>query len=126
MVFAQLMDFVPYAEFQKCVARYQADRHLRRFSCSDQWVCMAFAQLTHRESLRDLESCLRPVSAKLYHLGLRGEVSGGVFRITQMGESVGLTPSARHLRPHAARDSKAAPEGGLRLRTARADFSLEN
>ena len=68
MVFAQLMDFVPYAEFQKCVARYHAGRHLRRFSCWDQWVCMAFAQLTHRESLRDLESCLRAVSAKLYHL----------------------------------------------------------
>ena len=75
MVFAQLMDFVPYTEFQKCVARYHADRHLRRFSCWDQWVCMAFAQLTHRESLRDLESCLRAVSGKLYHLGLRGEVS---------------------------------------------------
>jgi len=55
MVFAQLMDFVPYAEFQKCVVRYRADRHLRRFSCWDQWVCMAFAQLTHRESLRDLK-----------------------------------------------------------------------
>jgi hypothetical protein len=75
MVFAQLMDFVPYSEFQTCVARYKADRHLRRFSCWDQWLCMAFAQLTHRESLRDLESCLRAVSSKLYHLGFRGEVS---------------------------------------------------
>jgi hypothetical protein len=75
MVFSQLMDFVPHSEFQACVARYQADRHLRRFSCWDQWLCMAFAQLTHRESLRDLESCLRAVSGKLYHLGIRGEVS---------------------------------------------------
>jgi hypothetical protein len=69
------MDFVPYSAFQACVARYQADWHLRRFSCWDQWLCMAFAQLTHRESLRDIESCLRAVSGKLYHLGIRGEVS---------------------------------------------------
>jgi len=75
MVFSQLMDFVPYSEFQACVSRHGADRHLRRFSCWDQWLCMAFAQLTHRESLRDLESCLRAVSGKLYHLGIRGEVS---------------------------------------------------
>ena len=75
MVFSQLMDFVPHGEFQTCVARYKADQHLRRFSCWDQWLCMAFAQLTHRESLRDLESCLRGVSAKLYHLGIRGDVS---------------------------------------------------
>jgi hypothetical protein len=75
MVFSQLMDFVPHSEFQICVARYRADLHLRRFSCWDQWLCMAFAQLTHRESLRDVESCLRAVSGKLYHLGLRGEVS---------------------------------------------------
>ena len=75
MVFSQLMDFVPHGEFQTCVARYQADRYLRRFSCWDQWLCMAFAQLTHRESLRDLESCLRAVSDKLYHLGIRGDVS---------------------------------------------------
>jgi hypothetical protein len=75
MVFSQLMDFVPQGEFQACVARHKADWHLRRFSCWDQWLCMAFAQLTHRESLRDIESCLRAVSGKLYHLGIRGEVS---------------------------------------------------
>ena len=69
------MDFVPHREFQRCVARYQADRHLRRFSCWDQWLCMAFAQLTQRESLRDLESCLRAVSSKLYHLGIRSQVA---------------------------------------------------
>ncbi len=75
MVFSQLMEFVPHGEFQTCVARYKADLHVRRFSCWDQWLCMAFAQLTHRESLRDVESCLRAVSCKLYHLGIRGEVS---------------------------------------------------
>lgn len=69
------MDFVPHREFQRCVARYAADLHLRRFSCWDQWLCMAFAQLTHRESLRDLESCLRVVPSKLYHLGMHHQVS---------------------------------------------------
>lgn len=69
------MDFVPHREFQRCVARYAADRRLRRFSCWSQWLSMAFAQLTHRESLRDLESCLRAVSSKLYHLGFHHQVS---------------------------------------------------
>lgn len=74
-VFSQLMEFLPHPEFQECVTRYQADRGLRRFSCWDQWLCMAFAQLTHRESLRDIEACLRAVGGKLYHLGIRGPVS---------------------------------------------------
>ncbi len=69
------MEFLPHGEFQKCVARYRADKKLRRFSCWDQWLCMAFAQLTHRESLRDIEFCLRAVSSKLYHLGIRGHVA---------------------------------------------------
>jgi len=75
MVFSRLMDFVPYREFQRCVARYEADWHVRHFSCWDQWLCMAFAQLTHRQSLRDLESCLRAVHGKLYHLGFHHPVS---------------------------------------------------
>src|SRR6478672_4863554 len=69
------MEFLPHAAFQACVTRYDADRKLRRFSCWDQWLCMAFAQLTHRESLRDVEACLRAVSGKLYHFGIRGHVS---------------------------------------------------
>lgn len=75
MVFAQLMDFVPHREFQRCVARYEADWHVRHFSYWDQWLGMAFAQLTHRQSLRDLESCLRAVPGKLYHLGFHHPVS---------------------------------------------------
>ena len=69
------MEFLPHGEFQRCVARYQADRKLRRFSCWDQWLCMAFAQLTHRESLRDIEACLRALPGRVYHLGIRGTVS---------------------------------------------------
>ena len=58
-VFAQLMDHLPSYEFQKCVTRYRGDAHGRGFSCRDQYLCMAFAQLTYRESLRDIEACLR-------------------------------------------------------------------
>ena len=61
--------------FQKCVARYRGDSHGRSFSCWDQYLAMAFAQLTYRESLRDIEACLRSMSGKLYHVGFRGQVS---------------------------------------------------
>jgi hypothetical protein len=74
-VFAQLMDHVPSYEFHKCVARYRGDAHLRNFSCWDQFLAMAFAQLTYRESLRDIEACLRSMTSKLYHIGLRGNVA---------------------------------------------------
>jgi len=74
-VFAQLTDFLPRYEFQRCVARYEGNYRVRRFSCWDQFLCMAFAQLTYRESLRDIEACLRAVEGKLYHLGVRGHVS---------------------------------------------------
>src|SRR5438445_4032540 len=69
------MDHLPSYEFQKCVARYRGDAHGRGFSCRDQYLAMAFAQLTYRESLRDIEACLRAISGKLYHMGFRGRVS---------------------------------------------------
>ena len=74
-VFAQLIDHLPSYGFQKCVARYGGDSHWRGFSCWDQFLAMAFAQLTYRESLRDIEACLRSMSGKLYHMGLRGKVA---------------------------------------------------
>jgi len=74
-VFAQLMEHLPSYEFQKCVARYHGDSYPRGFSCLDQYLAMAFAQLTYRESLRDIEACLRSIGPKLYHMGLRGKVS---------------------------------------------------
>jgi len=75
MVFSQLIDHAPIHEFRRCVARYGADYRLRSFSCWDQFLCMAFAQLTFRESLRDIEACLRAAPTRLYHLGVRGNVS---------------------------------------------------
>jgi len=74
-IFSQLMDFLPAHEFRQCVARYKGDYKLKSFSCWDQFLCMAFAQLTYRESLRDIEACLRANQTKLYHMGIRGRVS---------------------------------------------------
>ena len=74
-VFAQVMEHFPDYEFQKCVARYDGDFRKRSFSCWDQFLCLGFAQLTYRESLRDIEACLRSVHAKLYHMGFRGRIS---------------------------------------------------
>ena len=74
-VFSQLISFLPDREFRRCVSRYDGDRRWRGFSCWDQFLCMAFAQLTYRESLRDIEACLRSLGAKLYHMGFRSQVA---------------------------------------------------
>jgi hypothetical protein len=74
-VFAQLLDHLPSYEFQKCVTRYRGDYQQKTFSCWDQYLSMAFAQLTYRDSLRDIEACLRSMQGKLYHMGFRGKVS---------------------------------------------------
>jgi hypothetical protein len=74
-VFSQLIAFLPDREFRRCVARYGGDRRLRDFSCWDQYLTMAFAQLTYRESLRDIEACLRSLEGKLYHMGFHGWVA---------------------------------------------------
>jgi hypothetical protein len=75
LVFAQLMDVLPRHDFSACVRRYRGDFRARGFTCRDQFLCMAFAQLTFRESLRDIETCLRSVQPKLYHAGFRGRIS---------------------------------------------------
>jgi hypothetical protein len=75
LVFAQVMEFAPWHTFRRLVAKYRGDFNVRTFSCLDQFLAMAFAQLTYRESLRDIEACLRAQPTKLYHMGLRGTVS---------------------------------------------------
>jgi len=74
-VFSQLMDLIPHTEFRRCVSRYRGDFNIQTFSCLDQFLCMAFAQLSYRESLRDIEACLRSVEPRLYHMGFRSTVS---------------------------------------------------
>jgi hypothetical protein len=75
-VFSQLIDFLPKKQFDKCVRRYGGNHRTTTFSCFDQYLCMAFAQITYRQSLRDIEACLRAMQTKLYHCGIRGNVSG--------------------------------------------------
>jgi hypothetical protein len=75
LVFAQVMEFAPWHTFRRLVVKYRGDRNVRSFSCLDQFLCMAFAQLTYRESLRDIEACLGAQPTKLYHLGIRGNVT---------------------------------------------------
>ena len=74
-IFSQVMDFIPMHEFRKCVDRYAGTYEARNFSWFDQFLCMAFAQLTYRDSLRDIETCLRSLQSKLYHAGFRGKIS---------------------------------------------------
>src|ERR1700681_565158 len=71
-VFSQLVDFLPTYQFQICVDRYQGNRYVKDFTCWDQFLCLMFAQLTYRRSLRDIEACLRAQQPRLYHLGFPG------------------------------------------------------
>jgi hypothetical protein len=75
LIFSQVLDFMPMHTFRRCIARYHGNRNVRSFTCLDQYLCMAFAQLTYRESLRDIEACLRAQQQKLYHMGIRGTVA---------------------------------------------------
>jgi len=75
LVFSQLMDYLPIHTFRRCVQRYRGNHKIKYFKCLDQYLCMAFAQLTYRESLRDIEACLRAQRKKLYHMGIRSNVS---------------------------------------------------
>ena len=75
IIFSQLLDFLPKKQFDRCVRRYHGNHRTKTFSCFDQYLCMAFAQITYRQSLRDIESCLRAMQPKLYHCGIRGNIS---------------------------------------------------
>ena len=75
LVFSQVMDFMPMHTFRRCVTRYRGNYKVKSFSCLDHYLCMAFAQITYRESLRDIEACLRAQIHKLYHMGIRGKIS---------------------------------------------------
>ena len=74
-IFAQLIEHLPVHDFRRCVAQYRGNFRARTFSCWDHFLCMAFAQLTYRESLRDIVACLRSLQGRLYHMGIRGTVS---------------------------------------------------
>ena len=75
LIFSQLFDHLPFHSFRQCVLRYRGNHKLKTFHCLDQYLCMAFGQLAYQESLRDIETCLRAQSSKLYHMGIQGGVS---------------------------------------------------
>lgn len=117
-VFSQLMDFLPLHEFRKCVTRYDGDRRLRGFSCLDQFYVMAFAQLTFRESLRDIETCLRSLPVKLYHMGIRGRVSRSTLADANERHNWRIFSDLAHVLIDTARPMYANEKFGKRLRRA--------
>ena len=116
MIFSQLMDFNPWYEFQKCVERYSGNYKSRTFSCQDQFRCMAFAQLTFRESLRDIEACLRSMQSKLYHMGIRGKVSRTTLARANENRDWRIYADFAQILIHSARDLYSNDDFGLDLK----------
>jgi len=114
-IFAQIMDFLPKHKFRKCVDRYSGDYHTRSFSCFDQFMCMAFAQLTYRESLRDIECCLRAMHEKLYHMGIRGKVSRSTLAYANENRDWRIYCDFAQILIHEARQLYVNEDFGLEL-----------
>ena len=115
IVFAQILDHLPRHEFNKCVARYSGDRKFRGFSCLDQFLCLAFAQLSYRESLRDIEACLRSAGPKLYHMGFRGKVSRSTLADANETHDWRIYADLAHVLIGIARPMYASEDLGLEL-----------
>lgn len=116
MVFSQMMEFLPMYEFQKCVKRYRGNYRARKFSCLDQFLCMAFAQLTFRESLRDIEACLRSMQSKLYHMGIRGKVSRTTLARANENRDWRIYADFAQVLIHCAKELYANDDFGLDLK----------
>lgn len=115
-VFSQLMDFIPKHELNKCIQRYQGNYKVRNFSCFDQFLCMSFAQLTYRESLRDIETCLRALGLKLYHAGIRGRVSRSTLADANENRDWRIYADFAHVLIHSAKDLYAEEDFGVDLK----------
>jgi hypothetical protein len=114
-VFSQIMDYLPLHEFRKCVRRYHGHYKVQSFSCLDQYLCMAFAQLTYRESLRDIEACLRSMQNKLYHMGIRGRISRSTIADANEGRDWRIYADFAQVLIDQARRLYATDEFGLEL-----------
>ncbi len=114
-IFSQIMDYFPLHEFRKCVKRYQGNYKVKSFSCLDQFLCMAFAQLTYRESLRDIEACLRSMQNKLYHMGIRGGVSRNTLAHANETRDWRIYADFAQVLIHQARHLYADDDFGLEL-----------
>jgi hypothetical protein len=114
-VFSQLMDFLPMRQFRRCVNRYNGNHYTKSFSCLDQFLCMSFAQLSYRESLRDIESCLRAMQNKLYHMGIRTKVSRSTLADANENRDWRIYADFAQVLIHIARDLYADDEFGVEL-----------
>ena len=114
-IFSQIMDFVPMHEFRKCVTRYHGSYNVKSFSCLDQFLCMAFAQLTYRESLRDIEACLRSMKNKLYHMGIRSKVSRNTLAYANEKRDWRIYADFAQVLIHIARDLYIDEDFGVEL-----------
>ena len=114
-IFAQLMDFLPRYRLQICVQRYGGDYKIKNFSCWKQFLCMAFAQLTYRESLRDIEATLGSVRDKLYHMGIRGRVSRSTLAYTNENRDWRIYADFAQVLIHEARTLYAGDEFAVEL-----------
>jgi transposase len=115
LVFSQLMDFLPMHQFRRCVDRYHGNYHMKKFSCFDQFLCMAFAQLSYRESLRDIESCLRAMHTKLYHMGIRSTVSKSTLADANEKRDWRIYADFAHVLIHIARKLYRNDDFGVEL-----------
>jgi Transposase DDE domain/Domain of unknown function (DUF4372) len=109
------MDFLPAYEFRRCVARYGGNYKIKSFTCWDQFLCMAFAQLTYRESLRDIQACLRAAGQKLYHMGIRGKVSRNTLANANQTRDWRIYADFAQVLIKTARDLYAEEDFGLQL-----------
>jgi hypothetical protein len=114
-LFSQVMEFLPLHEFRQCVHRYQGNYKTKSFSCLDQFLCMSFAQMTYRESLRDIEICLRSMQRQLYHMGIRGHVSRSTLADANETRDWRIYADCAHMRIHRARALYRDEEFGLEL-----------
>jgi hypothetical protein len=114
-VFSQIMDFLPIKKFRRCVHRYNGNYRTRSFTCFDQFLCMAFAQLTYRESLRDIECCLRAMRGKLYHMGIRGKVSRSTIAYANENRDWRIYCDFAQILIHQARQLYSNDDFGLQL-----------
>ena len=114
-VFSQIMGFLPIKKFRRCVDRYNGNYRVRSFTCFDQFLCMAFAQLTYRESLRAIECCLRAMSGKLYHMGIKGKVSRSTIAYANENRDWRIYCDFAQILIHQARQLYSDEEFGLQL-----------
>lgn len=123
-VFSQVMSFAPSYEFRRCVERYRGDYKIKTFSCWDQYLCLSFAQLTYRESLRDIEACLRVANRKLYHMGIRGKVSRNTLAHANETRDWRIYSDFAQVLIRTARELYAADDFGLEL--AQTAYALDS